>query len=62
MVEEKPEFPSKSISKNDSREWFSNREVQSLGPVGLSGQRPKNGAGGGNRTHGLGIMRPSLYH
>jgi hypothetical protein len=21
-----------------------------------------NGAGGGNRTHGLGIMRPSLYH
>jgi hypothetical protein len=20
------------------------------------------GAGGGNRTHGLGIMRPSLYH
>ncbi len=22
----------------------------------------KNGAGGGNRTHGLGIMRPSLYH
>jgi len=25
-----------------------------------SGRR--NGAGGGNRTHGLGIMRPSLYH
>ena len=24
--------------------------------------RRKNGAGGGNRTHGLGIMRPSLYH
>ncbi len=23
---------------------------------------PKSGAGGGNRTHGLGIMRPSLYH
>jgi hypothetical protein len=23
---------------------------------------PFNGAGGGNRTHGLGIMRPSLYH
>jgi eukaryotic-like serine/threonine-protein kinase len=22
----------------------------------------KNGAGGGNRTHGLGIMRPSLFH
>ena len=22
----------------------------------------KSGAGGGNRTHGLGIMRPSLYH
>ena len=22
----------------------------------------KLGAGGGNRTHGLGIMRPSLYH
>jgi hypothetical protein len=22
----------------------------------------KDGAGGGNRTHGLGIMRPSLYH
>ena len=22
----------------------------------------RNGAGGGNRTHGLGIMRPSLYH
>jgi hypothetical protein len=22
----------------------------------------KFGAGGGNRTHGLGIMRPSLYH
>jgi len=22
----------------------------------------KNGAGGGNRTHGLGIMRPSLCH
>ncbi len=22
----------------------------------------KIGAGGGNRTHGLGIMRPSLYH
>ena len=21
-----------------------------------------SGAGGGNRTHGLGIMRPSLYH
>ena len=21
-----------------------------------------HGAGGGNRTHGLGIMRPSLYH
>ena len=21
-----------------------------------------NGAGGGNRTHGLGIMRPSLFH
>jgi putative oxidoreductase len=31
-----------------------------------SGSRAKsfeiNGAGGGNRTHGLGIMRPSLYH
>ncbi len=24
--------------------------------------RRKDGAGGGNRTHGLGIMRPSLYH
>ena len=24
--------------------------------------RRKNGAGGGNRTHGLGIMRPSLFH
>jgi len=24
--------------------------------------RRRNGAGGGNRTHGLGIMRPSLYH
>jgi integrase len=24
--------------------------------------RKRNGAGGGNRTHGLGIMRPSLYH
>ncbi len=24
--------------------------------------RRKNGAGGGNRTHGLGIMRPSLCH
>ena len=23
---------------------------------------PEIGAGGGNRTHGLGIMRPSLYH
>jgi len=22
----------------------------------------KIGAGGGNRTHGLGIMRPSLFH
>ena len=22
----------------------------------------RNGAGGGNRTHGLGIMRPSLFH
>jgi hypothetical protein len=26
------------------------------------GGTPKIGAGGGNRTHGLGIMRPSLYH
>jgi hypothetical protein len=25
-------------------------------------KNPKIGAGGGNRTHGLGIMRPSLYH
>ena len=24
--------------------------------------RGRNGAGGGNRTHGLGIMRPSLFH
>jgi hypothetical protein len=24
--------------------------------------RRRNGAGGGNRTHGLGIMRPSLFH
>jgi hypothetical protein len=24
--------------------------------------RRRDGAGGGNRTHGLGIMRPSLYH
>ena len=24
--------------------------------------RQRNGAGGGNRTHGLGIMRPSLCH
>ena len=24
--------------------------------------RSRNGAGGGNRTHGLGIMRPSLCH
>jgi hypothetical protein len=24
--------------------------------------RVSSGAGGGNRTHGLGIMRPSLYH
>src|SRR5436309_12327866 len=24
--------------------------------------RRKNGAGGGNRTHGLGIMRPWLFH
>ena len=35
--------------------------------TGRSGQfltrsKGKNGAGGGNRTHGLGIMRPSLYH
>jgi hypothetical protein len=28
-----------------------------------SPETPKSvGAGGGNRTHGLGIMRPSLYH
>jgi hypothetical protein len=25
-------------------------------------KRVRIGAGGGNRTHGLGIMRPSLYH
>ncbi len=29
----------------------------------VSGPDPiRNGAGGGNRTHDLGIMRPSLYH
>src|SRR6266852_929789 len=27
-----------------------------------SGGGSKIGAGGGNRTHGLGIMRPSLFH
>jgi hypothetical protein len=31
-----------------------------FGPRSLN--QPKIGAGGGNRTHGLGIMRPSLYH
>src|SRR2546426_11357440 len=30
----------------------------SFGSTGIS----KHGAGGGNRNHGLGIMRPSLYH
>jgi hypothetical protein len=29
---------------------------------GLERQLGEYGAGGGNRTHGLGIMRPSLYH
>ena len=28
----------------------------------LETKKGKGGAGGGNRTHGLGIMRPSLYH
>src|SRR5216683_2240034 len=38
----------------------------SLDSVGRGSQREdsivKYGAGGGNRTHGLGIMRPSLCH
>lgn len=28
----------------------------------MIGPDQKNGAGDGNRTHGPGIMRPSLYH
>jgi integrase/recombinase XerD len=28
----------------------------------ISFKSRRNGAGGGNRTHGLGIMRPSLFH
>ena len=28
----------------------------------IAKEHTKIGAGGGNRTHGLGIMRPSLYH
>jgi hypothetical protein len=34
-----------------------------LGRLTLLGIATRHsGAGGGNRTHGLGIMRPSLYH
>jgi hypothetical protein len=36
--------------------------ASSISGVVLVDEGLRNGAGGGNRTHGLGIMRPSLYH
>ena len=46
-----------------------NAEAARFGYAAVTSQREYrfkyfriNGAGGGNRTHGLGIMRPSLYH
>jgi integrase/recombinase XerD len=59
----------KLLESNVRQSW---RDDPILLAVGTQGGSPKSelihnrlersGAGGGNRTHGLGIMRPSLFH
>src|ERR1700676_3162797 len=42
---------------------FPNNQKRLLGlKDSARAENAEDGAGGGNRTHGLGIMRPSLYH
>jgi integrase/recombinase XerD len=51
------------------RTWASDPFLKKCGTQGgtkknqpIHNRRERSGAGGGNRTHGLGIMRPSLFH